>query len=118
MSFLNLTVGFVFLAAGALLLLAAALAYGRHRRRRVIGRFVGPVMARQVVNTVHPGRRRLRAGLLVAGVVLALLAAARPWWGQRLVPAPQRSRDLLVALDCSRSMLAKDVTPSRLEHAK
>ena len=118
MDFLNLTLTLVLVAAAALLGVWALLAYGRARRRRLTERLLGPVMAAQAVHSVHLGRRRLRAMLLVCGLVFVLVAAARPWWGQRLVPAPQRSRDLLVALDCSRSMLAKDVTPSRFEHAK
>jgi Ca-activated chloride channel family protein len=50
--------------------------------------------------------------------MLLLLAAARPQWGTREVAVYQRGRDLVIALDVSRSMLARDVHPNRLQRAK
>jgi Ca-activated chloride channel family protein len=61
----------------------------------------------------------LKAGLIVAAMALLAVAQLGPQWGQ--VPAdeePVHGRDLLVLLDVSRSMLARDVAPSRLERAK
>lgn len=60
----------------------------------------------------------LRGALLGAGVALALLALARPRWGEMPEETVTRSRDVILALDLSRSMLATDVAPSRLERAK
>ena len=54
---------------------------------------------------------------MVAIAALAL-ALARPQWPGQAVPAKQLGLDLVIALDFSRSMLAKDVYPSRLERAK
>ncbi|HXU63410.1 MAG TPA: VWA domain-containing protein [Polyangia bacterium] len=59
-----------------------------------------------------------RAALVVVAIGLAALALARPQAGGRARLAKQRGLDLVVALDFSRSMLAKDVYPSRLERAK
>ena len=56
--------------------------------------------------------------LVLAGLVLALFAAARPQWGQVTEKAVSRSRNVVVAIDVSRSMLAADVRPNRLERAK
>ncbi len=60
----------------------------------------------------------LQGLLLLVGLALALLAAAGPRWGQEYVNEVSRSRDVVVALDVSRSMLARDVHPNRLERAK
>ena len=60
----------------------------------------------------------LQLGLVVAGLVLVLLAAARPQWGQTTERVVERSRNVVVAIDVSRSMLAEDVRPNRLGRAK
>jgi Ca-activated chloride channel family protein len=53
-----------------------------------------------------------------AGLAFLTLAIARPQWGALEVPVNDQPREVIVALDLSRSMLARDVRPSRLDHAK
>lgn len=60
----------------------------------------------------------LQIALLTAGLFLLAVAAARPQWGRADFHASSRGRSLLIALDVSRSMLAADVHPNRLERAK
>ena len=60
-------------------------------------------------------RRRL---LLCAGIALGIVALARPQWGRLDEPVFDQSREIVIALDLSRSMLTPDVKPSRLERAK
>ena len=55
---------------------------------------------------------------IVLGLVLSLFAASRPQWGKTLEKTVQRARNVVVAIDVSRSMLAEDVRPNRLERAK
>ena len=52
------------------------------------------------------------------GLFLLVIAAARPQWGRHDMAVQTRGRNLLIALDVSRSMLAADVHPNRLERAK
>ncbi len=59
-----------------------------------------------------------QAILLLAGMSLMAFAAARPQWGHSNQVVKTRSRNVVVALDVSRSMLAADVRPNRLERAK
>jgi Ca-activated chloride channel family protein len=56
--------------------------------------------------------------LSVLAIAAVAVALARPQWPGKAVPAKQLGLDLVIALDFSRSMLAKDVYPSRLERAK
>ncbi|MDX2169382.1 MAG: VWA domain-containing protein [Deltaproteobacteria bacterium] len=63
-------------------------------------------------------QRRVRGAALTVAAVLALLALARPQWGEIAEPRLQRGREVMLALDLSRSMLADDVAPSRLARAK
>jgi Ca-activated chloride channel family protein len=60
-------------------------------------------------------RRRV---LLCAGAALSVVALARPQWGRLEEPVFDQSREIIIALDLSRSMLSPDVKPSRLERSK
>jgi Ca-activated chloride channel family protein len=60
-------------------------------------------------------RRRI---LLCAGAALSIVALARPLWGRLEEPVFDQSREIIIALDLSRSMLSPDVKPSRLERSK
>src|SRR5262249_37340196 len=64
------------------------------------------------------GPRRWRGCLLVACAAAALCALARPQWGEVAEQSYARSREVVLALDLSRSMLADDVSPNRLARAK
>ena len=50
--------------------------------------------------------------------VFMILALARPRWGYDWKELPQGGVDIMVVLDLSRSMLAEDISPNRLERAK
>jgi Ca-activated chloride channel family protein len=63
-------------------------------------------------------RRFLRGVCLAAGALAALVALARPQWGEVPEQTFDQSREVLLALDLSRSMLADDVSPTRLARAK
>lgn len=52
------------------------------------------------------------------GLALCLVAAARPQWGVVEEQVFDQSREVLIAVDLSRSMLAQDVKPSRLDRAR
>jgi len=56
--------------------------------------------------------------LVLTGLACLAFAAARPQWGQKDEKVFTRGRNLVIALDVSRSMLAADVHPNRLERAK
>ena len=67
---------------------------------------------------ISRGKRLFRFFLLLLTVVFLIGAAARPSWGVQIQEMHGQGRDLLFVFDTSRSMLAKDVQPSRLAHAK
>ena len=84
----------------------------RARREKAIARF-------SVAGAPRPGvLARFQMRLVLMGLVLMLVAAARPQWGKAQEMVVRRSRNLVVALDVSNSMLARDVRPNRLERAK
>jgi Ca-activated chloride channel family protein len=88
------------------------------RRRRLLERLGGRVLTERMAASVSLPRKVLRAMLLIFALALLLLAVGRPQAGGRAKLEKQRGLDLVVALDFSKSMLARDMYPSRLERAK
>ena len=64
------------------------------------------------------GARLPRRWRLWLGLALHVVALARPQWGKIEERVFDQSREVLLALDLSRSMLAGDVKPTRLERAR
>jgi Ca-activated chloride channel family protein len=60
----------------------------------------------------------LRLGLVGGATLLLSIAAAGPQWGLRVVEGATSSRSIVLALDVSKSMLAPDVEPNRLERQR
>ncbi len=87
-------------------------------RRRALARFGDPELVRRLTATVSVPARRTKVGFRLAAVGLMALALARPQFGTRVETVRSVGQDVLVAVDLSRSMLAEDVAPSRLERAK
>jgi Ca-activated chloride channel family protein len=72
--------------------------------------------------TVFPGfsltKLRIKTSLICLAILALFIALLQPQWSKKEQALQQEGRDLLVLLDISRSMLAKDLKPSRLEFAK
>ncbi|MEW5700842.1 MAG: VWA domain-containing protein [Candidatus Zixiibacteriota bacterium] len=99
-------------------LVAVFLVWVSRRRRAMAVRFAAS-SAWQRLTGGEMSRRRFWRGMLLAGaLVLLILGTAGPQWGARAVMLQRRGLDIVVALDVSRSMLAADVKPNRLERAK
>ena len=100
--------------------LAGLMVYASRRRRRALRAFVeSGLLARLGASSIpDPARRVLKAGLVLAAVGCLVVALARPAWEVVPEEAVQRGRDVVFLLDVSRSMLAEDLPPNRLERAK
>ncbi len=105
----------VWLAVPVVLVPFAAWAVARAAARR--REFFGPQAAR-LAPRFSRSRRLLRDGLLAGALALLVAALARPEHGQWMREVNLRGVDVLVVLDTSRSMLATDLAPDRLERAK
>lgn len=96
--------------------LAALLARVERRRERELEELLGPRAAVLCAERAPQRARRARhLGLLA--LACATLALAQPRFGRGSDATRDEPLDLVVALDVSRSMLARDVPPSRLRHA-
>lgn len=87
-------------------------------RQRIMTQFIRARLLPGLLADVSPRRRKIRRALFLLAVALIVTVLARPKWGFHLEEIKQRGRDIVVAIDTSRSMLAGDVAPNRLDRAK
>ena len=100
------------------LALAGFLVWAWRKKQRLMTQFVQARLLAQLTMGVSKPRQKLQMVLVGLAVVCAGLALARPQWGFAWEEARQRGLDIVVAVDTSRSMLADDLRPNRLERAK
>ena len=97
--------------------LAALSAFSLLRRRAVLRRTAGR-LAPRLAPTAGLARPAARHAATLAGLALLAVALSRPQCGSRTDLAKRFGVDLVVVLDASRSMLARDVEPDRLARAR
>lgn len=61
---------------------------------------------------------RLKEALIIVALFFTVFALMRPQWGFKWQEIKRKGLDILVAVDVSKSMLAEDIKPSRLERTK
>lgn len=98
-------------------LLAAMIVYERVRRARWAKASDERMLMSHQRELSRP-KRIVRSVLWLLGVTLCVVALARPQYGASTVKQTRRGLDLVVAIDTSKSMLAKDLTPDRLTRSK
>jgi len=88
------------------------------RRKRALKNFISPELMQKIGLTLSARMRLLRRVLILMGILLAVFALARPQWGAKVTRIEQKGLDIVIAIDTSKSMLAQDIKPNRLEKAK
>ena len=56
--------------------------------------------------------------LYASAMACIIVAVAQPRWGEEKLEIPDKGRNVFIAIDTSRSMLARDVPPDRLTRAR
>ena len=102
----------------ALPVFAALYVWSHFRGRGLIAKVVAPRLREQLAGSVSAVRRIVRAALIILTLGLVLVALAQPRYGFTQQEVKQKGRDIIVAVDTSKSMLATDVAPTRLARAK
>lgn len=115
----------IFAVPAALVLLVALpfaaawlIRHAQRARAAALESLGDPVVLARTGLRIDSGGRRLRAVLRTAAIGFGLLALARPQGGEYDTRSNRSGRDLLVALDLSRSMLVQDAGGTRLDRAR
>jgi Ca-activated chloride channel family protein len=88
------------------------------RRESDLSKLIHPRFRQRLTEGFSPRLRNLKRGLWLLAVMLIFTAIARPQMGYEWHEVKRKGIDILFAVDTSRSMLAEDLTPSRLERAR
>ncbi len=110
----------VWLLVGLLAVVAVVLlGIGAIRRRnQAVKLFAALHLAAALTSSVSPIKRFLKVTLLAVAVGLLFVAMARPHLFFDWQEEKRSGLDILLAVDCSKSMLTEDVKPNRIERAK
>lgn len=87
-------------------------------RQSTLRRLGSPALEQRLLLGFSPYRFWFKNVLFLLGAAFVVLAMANPRRVVRIAPEAQKSADVLIALDVSNSMLARDMPPSRLDKAK
>jgi len=98
--------------------LVGLLIFAARRRQVSLQAFIDAGLLDRIRISVSPARRRIKAGLLLAGIVFLICGLARPGWNPKAETIQRRGRDVVFLIDVSKSMLAEDLAPNRMERAK
>jgi len=92
--------------------------YAQKKREELLSKIIAISLRASLVGRVSMVKRFLRSLLLLVALGLLVIALAQPRFGYEERSVPSFGRDIMIAIDTSRSMLSSDVTPTRLARAK
>jgi Ca-activated chloride channel family protein len=89
-----------------------------HSGRKALASFTSPRLRQQLVSGISPLRSWTAFLLQILALCLLIIAAAGPQYGEEEQPQRETGRNVIIAVDTSRSMLADDLVPNRLTRSK
>lgn len=92
--------------------------YARHRRRRNLVAFGKMAYLGELAPEVSRWRPWVKMALQSLAFTVIVFILARPQFGTKLETVKTEGVEIMIALDVSNSMLARDINPSRLDKAK
>lgn len=92
--------------------------YTNYRRRKKLRQYGDPELMAHLMPNVSKYRPNVKFWLVTVALVMVIFMLARPQFGSKMETVKRQGVETVVALDISNSMLAQDVTPSRLEKSK
>ena len=109
-----------FFLFGLLLIILLLLVYNfsERKRRHRLSLFTSEKLLNNLVPAWSPIHQKIKLILLLTSLFFIIAALARPQWGSQKRETSPSGIDILVAVDVSKSMLAQDVRPNRLERVK
>lgn len=109
---------FWFWALAIFPIFVAVFVQNERRREKLVRKLVAARLQDRLAGNVSVGKRRMRFLLMLLGLAGVILSLTQPRYGYTWQESKRRGRDVLLAIDVSRSMLATDLAPNRLARAK
>ncbi len=110
----------IWLLAGAVAcgFLAVSFYHFQKKSNAALKEFASGRLLQKLTQGISPRKRLIKRVFLVLAVGLVFVALARPQMGYEWKEVKRKGIDILLAVDTSKSMLAEDVRPNRLERSK
>ena len=108
---------FYFHLLWALIPILFFLIWGNRKKYELLIRFCGETLFDKLVAPNFREQQKIKTICMTFIFVFLFLALTRPQWGYNWEDIKQEGVDIIIALDVSRSMLAEDIKPIRLERA-
>jgi len=91
---------------------------GWKKRAKALRMFIDAGLVDRMQTSTDNGRRYVKAALILVSAIFIVFSLTRPAWNEKPETIERKGRDVVFLLDVSRSMLAEDLAPNRLEKAK
>lgn len=91
---------------------------GWKKRAKALRVFIDAGLIERMQTSTGNGRRYAKAALILVSAIFIVFSLTRPAWNEKPQTIERKGRDVVFLLDVSRSMLAEDLVPNRLERAK
>ncbi len=105
-------------ALGILPVIILVFIWAVSRRKRLLDKFGDNHLVRQLMPQASKYKPTIKFIFLLLAMSFLCIAWANPQWGMKKEKVQRKSSDVFIALDLSKSMLAQDLPPSRLDRAK
>lgn len=102
----------------AILLLVGVFAFWQISSKKRLSNFASHALLPALLESYSKIRTRLKYILIALGIIGLLITLAQPQSGYTWEERPRNGIDVIFAVDASRSMLAEDIKPNRLERSK
>ena len=109
-----------FIYAGMLLIPVLCLIFYLSEKRKLkkLKLITSAQITSRLVSNNSIRQKILKFFIFISGISFLLIGLARPQWGTEKKVSSDYSMDILIAVDVSKSMLAEDISPSRLDKVK
>ncbi|MCP4266909.1 MAG: VWA domain-containing protein [Candidatus Brocadiaceae bacterium] len=87
-------------------------------KQNAIKKFVQAELMDSIVASVSKRKQKIKAVFVITALLFIMFSLVQPKWGYHWEDVERRGIDIVVAVDTSRSMLADDIKPDRLQAAK
>jgi len=92
--------------------------WASYRRAQALRGFVDDDLIGRIGLSINATGRLWKAALLILAFAFVAFATAQPAWNPKPQTIERKGRDIMILLDVSKSMLAEDLVPNRLDRAK
>jgi len=89
-----------------------------NRKKKLIAVLFPGELTDLMLRNWNKKKHLIKSVLFILAIFFLILALARPQWGQKTEISGRKGIDVMIAIDVSRSMMAADLSPNRLENAK